>query len=557
MCGIVGVAQYKSGVPREIRQKALKILFSDVMLKTETRGEDATGVYQVHEDGDWAMSKKGVKVSEWLFQDAGSTEDPVVYSDFMDSWSQHPIEMTSLVGHCRKATIGSKGRDNDDNHPFAVQLDKKNAILGVHNGTLNNHEVIFNKLPKMLKRQGKVDSESIFHLLFHLSEQGTKPINGEMLKTLGRRLEGSFACVVVNTRFPHIMATFREGRPLEYFMISPLNIVVMASMKSFVESAIEKYDFIRKMLDPELPPLLYDDRTLSDKDYRIFDTSRKFPEGKPTFNDLDAISEKGELRKFNDTLDSSWKAPTSSSSTTGGAYHYSGGTSKAGGSSSAIAAKTSKSTVDDKKASTHKQGPKKGEDDLITTVEVEIGGDEDAKKSFERVRSLGVCTNYATMAEVASSLNTTVVELNKLGPVEVINLAVQAHFNLGYAASKFDSKSQTADVLKKGAAQNKKLEKAESKQQRAQNHVWELKQVITIMLALAEGKYPITMQNIDISMGAFKELSEDRRKDVLKMAGEILGDRNVQKVVQDLYAAYRRAADKKQRRSERTSTANE
>ena len=44
MCGIVGIIQYKSAVPREIRHRALKILFSETMLKTEIRGKDATGI---------------------------------------------------------------------------------------------------------------------------------------------------------------------------------------------------------------------------------------------------------------------------------------------------------------------------------------------------------------------------------------------------------------------------------------------------------------------------------------------------------------------------------
>ena len=117
MCGIVGILQYDSEVSREVRHRALKILFSEAMRKTETRGEDATGIYQVHTDGDWAMTKKGIRASEWLFLDGEDSDDPIVYSDFMDSWLEHPQELTALVGHCRKATVGSKGKDNDDISP--------------------------------------------------------------------------------------------------------------------------------------------------------------------------------------------------------------------------------------------------------------------------------------------------------------------------------------------------------------------------------------------------------------------------------------------------------
>ncbi|RLA57804.1 MAG: hypothetical protein DRR04_12185, partial [Gammaproteobacteria bacterium] len=145
MCGIVGVLQYKSEVPVDVRERALRILFSEALIKTETRGEDATGVYQVHSDGDWMMTKKGVKSSEWAYTRAND-EDHMVYQDLMDTWSAHASPMTALVGHCRKATVGSKGADNNDNHPFAIQVDEKNALLGIHNGTLDNHEIIIDKL---------------------------------------------------------------------------------------------------------------------------------------------------------------------------------------------------------------------------------------------------------------------------------------------------------------------------------------------------------------------------------------------------------------------------
>jgi hypothetical protein len=570
MCGIVGVVQYKSEVPREIRHKALKILFSDTMLKTQARGEDATGLYQVNamrpgEDyGDWAMAKKGVKVSEWLFQKDAKTEDPVVYSDFMDAWLTHDQELSALVGHCRKATVGSRGRDNDDNHPFAIQVDERNALLGIHNGTLDNHETIFQKLPKMLKRQGQVDSESIFHMLFHLSEQGTKPFDGEMLQLLGKRLDGSFACIVVNTKFPNLVATFRESRPLEYFMISPLNIVLMASVKGYVEAAIEKYDFIRGMLDPELPELLYDDRTLPDKDYRIFDTSLEFPAGKPIFADFDKISEQGDIRKFNESIDSEWKAESSSTetgtSTSTSHSGYSGGSTRAGSQSNTFAAKTTKGQADNKTANRQladSAGRKKEEGDEITTVEVEIGGDEEAKKGLVRAKSLGICTHYTTESEVASSLGMTNAELQKLSVVGVANLVAQAHFNLGYAGCTFDSGAKVEEVLKKGVGQNKKLEKAETKKQRAQNHVWEQKQLITIMLSLERGGYPLTAQNVGCALTAFKELDEERRKDILKAAQDIFGDKNVQKVAGKLTEAYKKASEKNRRRKEKDSTAAE
>jgi hypothetical protein len=552
MCGIVGVLQYKTKVPRHVRQRALRILFSETMLKTEVRGEDATGIYQVHEDGDWAMTKKGVKASQWMFLDSKESEDPVVYSDFMDGWAQHPHDLTALVGHCRKATVGSKGKDNEDNHPFAVQLDQDNAILGIHNGTLDNHEIIFKKLPPMLKRQGKVDSEAIFHLMFYLSEHGTKPWDGEIMKNLGKRLEGAYACIVVNSRFPNKVATFRDGRPMEFFLIAPLNIVLICSEKKFADAALEKYEFIRRLLDPELPALQVYDTALVEKDYRIFDTALEFPEGKPTFQDLNRISERGDIRTFNGGLEEGWKVEKTTTTTypptTPTTYKV--GTQYSGA-AGAAAAKTSK--ADDKVKALPAKIEDKKDDDAIVTVEVEIGSEEEAKKGYEKAKSLGLSVHYDSENEVAKTLGLTQTELDKLTKVELANLLSATHFNFGYAVSRFDYKAEIEDVRKKGRDQNKRLEKSEEKKRRAENHVWELKQLISIMLALMDSKFSVTEQNIGISLTAFAKLSDQRKKDIMKMAKDILSDKGVRQVVSQLRSRYKEAAERKTRRKEKSA----
>ena len=99
MCGIVGMLQYESEVSREIRQQALNILFSETMAGTVTRGKDATGLFQVHKNGDWLMTKKGQIVTEWLKakRTGDKNEDPIVYQEIVESWGEHPFELSSVV----------------------------------------------------------------------------------------------------------------------------------------------------------------------------------------------------------------------------------------------------------------------------------------------------------------------------------------------------------------------------------------------------------------------------------------------------------------------------
>lgn len=568
MCGIVGIIQYKSKIDRATRAKALRILFSDIMLLTEPRGDDATGIYQVHEDGDWMMTKKGQKVSQFLYEVDGK-DDPVTYSDFMETWSLHAREMTALVGHCRKATVGSRGQNNDDNHPFAVQLDEKNAILGVHNGTLTNHEVIFKKLASQLPRQGSVDSESIFHLMYEETEKGTVPLTGDILRRMGERIDGAYAVIAVNTRFPNQVSLFREGRPAEMMMVSPLNIVIVSSDRKFVEQALAKYEFYRRMMDPTLPVLLTADRMLPERDYRIFDTNLIFPEkAKLEWGDFDLISDKGEMRRatgLSPILDD-WKTPTTKSSSTvysgGGGYHGSNGYHHGGGhpgsykapETPAAPAEPAKpapaassiapaalSGVRALPASTKKP-------DEIITVEAEaVSGEpseKEAAKAFQQASSLGLCVNYDSTAEVAKALGMTENEISSLPTMELANLLSKLHFSLGYAMGAIDSRSAGEEIRRLGREQLAKMERLAEKQKRAEKHIWELKALLHLSIALAGAGHPITERNLKVLIQSFRALPEERAKDVLRMLHSVEEDKGAQKMIKDLTSKIKRAAAK-------------
>lgn len=564
MCGIVGIFQYESKIDRAVRARALRILFSDTMLLTEPRGDDATGIYQVHTDGDWMMAKKGQKVSKFLYE-VESEQDPVTYSDFMSTWDKHPKEMTALVGHCRKATVGSRGQNNDDNHPFAIQLDEKNVILGVHNGTLSNHEIIFKKLNSQLPRQGSVDSESIFHLMYEETEQGTQPITGDILRRMGERIDGAYAIIAVNTRFPHKIAVFREGRPADMMIISPLNIVIVASDRKFIEQAIAKYDFYRRMIDQELPPLVFADRMLPERDYRIFDTTRPFPDKvKLEWNDFDLVSDKGEMRKagLNAVLED-WRAPVTKSSSTvysgggyhaGGSYHHGGSapysaykkeesapTTEAGKVTGAAAASTL-SGVRALPASTIKK-----EEPLTITAEVVPGepSKKEAEKAFQQVASLGLCVSYDTIKEVADALGKTEGEVTSLPTTELATALSKLHFNLGYAMGAIDGKTAIEEVRRLGREQLQRMERFAEKQKKAEGHIWELKTILQLSIALSQCGFPISERNVGIALSSFKSLPENRAKDVLSMLRSVLEDKGAQKVIKDLVIKFKKSATKK------------
>lgn len=572
MCGIVGVIQYESEIPRAIRHRALRILFSELMLKTESRGRDATGLYQVMADGDWMMTKKAQKVTDWvnMERDDPKCEDPYVYDEIMESWLDHPEELSAVIGHCRAKTVGSTS--NENNHPFAIQLDKRNALLGVHNGTLYNHEVLFDRMPDVVERQGTVDSEAIFHFLYYTTEHGTKPITAEAIKHIGKRLDGSFACIAVNSRFPNKIATFRDGRPLEFFMVGPLNIVIVASERRIIQSAIEKYEFIRRFGSdptlPPLPPLHTEDRILLDRDFRIFDTNKKFPTGKFTFQAFDKISEQGEIRAFSTDIKEDWKDPKSVNPGKKSTYYPNGGYTRGAknttgtgpyspiGAGTNAGAKTTKpfSSLNSVKALPAKAGggTRTGDgDDAGILVEMEIGGKAEAEKGYEKAASLGVCSSYDKTEEVAAVIGKTLAEVQKMDAVEVANLIGKTHFNLGYATSRIDTKNEINSIRSKSRELTSKLERSQEKKTRAQNHLWEHRAVIQVLLALNKDSYDFTSDNVERVIDSFPGLNEQKRKDVVKAAKEVLDSNDTRNLIKSLSEKFREIEKKKAEKQQR------
>lgn len=556
MCGIVGVIQYDSKVTRELRQRAIRILFSETMMKTEPRGKDATGLYQVHRDGDWLLTKKGQRVTEWILESRTDekNQDPIVYSDIVESWIEHPIEMRTVVGHCRAATVGSKGKDNNDNHPFAVQLDEKNAILGIHNGTLNNHEQIFEKLPDFLPRHGSVDSEALFHFLYHLTDKGTKPVDGDMLKYMGERVEGAAAVIMVNTRFPDQVVTFRKDRPMEYYMIAPLNIVLIASEKPFVESALEKYNFLRNFIPEysDLPKLETGQRTLAEKDYRIFDASLPWPAGRPIHGDFDKISaDDGVMWKHTASILKDWEGPKKTTSTS-----YTSGVSSTTKPATAPASSVSSIKTTKKSESSVVATAQKGTDDDdagqivdAQVVEIEIGSDKEVKQSMEQVAALGLIVNYDTPKAIADSIGVKVEDMAKMSGVVLANKLAELHFGIGHAAAILRSKNEIADIRRKAAGKDAKMEKLAEKQRAAEGHIWEHRQLVTIIWALHKGGYRMNKQNIQVALSAFPKLEDKRREDILKAAESLLENKDAQRLINELVERFRQAESRKKNKA--------
>jgi hypothetical protein len=232
MCGIVGVFPIGDVTSeQEIQRKeAALFLFTELLQITEKRGEDATGVTALFNNCDYYLQKTAKKASLFI-NTFGDTDQ--FYNSFVDKCKKNKNKLQLLVGHCRKTSVGNK--DNVNNHPI-----KAGNIIGVHNGTLKNHDTIFNNLN--CKRDGVVDSEAIFRLLGSYTKDGTEPFTTENIDDTARRLDGSYSCIAFSVLNPYQVCVFRDMRPLEFILIRSLNLLLVVSEKIIADTAMCNYN---------------------------------------------------------------------------------------------------------------------------------------------------------------------------------------------------------------------------------------------------------------------------------------------------------------------------
>lgn len=236
MCGIIAALAYgefEDKKVEKVRQESMIFLASELLQLTQPRGKDATGIATLFANCDYMGLKMGVSAQEFVSRFGGTEKD---YEGYLNIWRKKTAPAKIVIGHCRKPSVGagSVTDDNNNNHPIKI-----GDIVGVHNGTIANHENIITNLK--CTRDGKVDSEAIIQLLNHYTKGSTEPFTKEGILETCKRLEGTYACMAFNGNNPYQMAAFRDGRPLEIAILRSLKLVLIASEKDFIKSAVYRY----------------------------------------------------------------------------------------------------------------------------------------------------------------------------------------------------------------------------------------------------------------------------------------------------------------------------
>lgn len=141
MCGIAG---FSLSPQANVNAKKLA---KAMLLDIESRGQDATGFAYVDSTGALQVHKDDARATEFVKRRL-----------CLDKAA------TSVIMHTRFATQG-RPEVNANNHPIAT-----GAIVGVHNGHVNNDDELFDEMTHVLgvnPRIAQVDSEAIFAALNH------------------------------------------------------------------------------------------------------------------------------------------------------------------------------------------------------------------------------------------------------------------------------------------------------------------------------------------------------------------------------------------------------
>ena len=234
MCGILGVLAFGELADKKqekLRQEAMIFLSSELLQLTQPRGKDATGIATMFSNLDYMGLKMGIPSTDFVSRFGGTEKD---FDGYLNIWRKKTAPAKMILGHCRKSSVGNP-EDNANNHPIKVR-----DIVGVHNGTLTNHNRIFELLK--CDRDGLVDSEAIFRLLYHFTNGGKEPFAPEAIQEVCRRLHGSYACLAFTGNNPYQMVGFRDARPMEVLLIKPLKLLLIASDKDFLKHAIFRYN---------------------------------------------------------------------------------------------------------------------------------------------------------------------------------------------------------------------------------------------------------------------------------------------------------------------------
>ncbi|XQW85121.1 glutamine--fructose-6-phosphate transaminase (isomerizing) [Thalassotalea piscium] len=180
MCGIVGA----------VAQRDVADILVEGLKRLEYRGYDSAGVAIINTDKKLQRARRLGKVQE-----------------LADALTSQPLFGGTGIAHTRWATHGAPSEINA--HPHI----SSDNIAVVHNGIIENHQILRSKLQAMgYQFTSETDTEVIAHLVHH--ELKTAATLLAAVQVAVKQLEGAYGTVVMDSNDNSRIVVARSGSPL-------------------------------------------------------------------------------------------------------------------------------------------------------------------------------------------------------------------------------------------------------------------------------------------------------------------------------------------------------
>lgn len=210
MCGILGYKALGNNLP-------VKDNLTEMLVKLEARGKDATGIAGKYKTTEIEYMKAPIPASEFVK---------------MKLWKNMELPGVMIL-HARQATHGTKAK-NENNHPIV-----RDGFALVHNGMISNDDDIFKRWK--IERKAEVDSEALIALYAHRAKSSLR----KRLETIYDNVRGSFAAAIISSHDDNIVL-FRHLSPLDLVLDEDKDIIYFCSLAEYVtESIPSSRKFIR------------------------------------------------------------------------------------------------------------------------------------------------------------------------------------------------------------------------------------------------------------------------------------------------------------------------
>jgi predicted glutamine amidotransferase len=211
MCGILGMIQVE---PEDGHAEERRMLFDRLLVASEARGDDATGVATVI-DGEFKHLKNPYPANVFA-----ATDD---YQNFEFG--------RIVIGHTRAQTQGAAS-DNENNHPFITD-----RLAVVHNGMIQNDMVLIHE--EKLKPKGKCDSEVIGLMIEKIwRKNAIKAIVNAVAQ-----IRGSMSVLMLDK--DSNLYAFRDSNPMVLAVVPSLHCIFIASNEDYFREIFSPgFDFL-------------------------------------------------------------------------------------------------------------------------------------------------------------------------------------------------------------------------------------------------------------------------------------------------------------------------